>query len=100
MTGREFQSDNLEGSWNSFRKNLEEEPRAEQNIRMWMQASRFQEEPPSLESVIEQVQYWRSEPGIVDAAYYAYVSERSTWQWMAPGWHLNAMTNPRRNVEN
>ncbi len=54
-------------------KNLEEEPRAEQNIRMWMQASRFQEEPPSLESVIEQVQYWRSEPGIVDAAYYAYV---------------------------
>ena len=54
-------------------KNLEEEPRAEQNIRMWMQASRFQEEPPSLESVIEQVQYWRSEPGVVDAAYYAYV---------------------------
>ena len=54
-------------------KNLEEEPRAEQNIRMWMQASRFQEEPPSLESVIEQVHYWRSEPGIVDAAYYAYV---------------------------
>ena len=54
-------------------KNLEEEPRAEQNIRIWMQASRFQEEPPSLESVIEQVQYWRSEPGIVDAAYYAYV---------------------------
>ena len=54
-------------------KNLEEESRAEQNIRMWMQASRFQEEPPSLESVIEQVHYWRSEPGVVDAAYYAYV---------------------------
>ena len=54
-------------------KNLEEEPRGEQNIRMWMQASRFQEEPPSLESVIEQVQYWRAEPGGVEAAYYAYV---------------------------
>ena len=54
-------------------KNLEEEPLGEQNIRMWMLASRFQEDPPSLESVIEQVQYWRSEPGVVDAAYYAYV---------------------------
>ena len=54
-------------------RNLEEEPRGEQNIRLWMQASRFQEEPPSLESVIEQVQYWRAEPGAVDAVYYAYV---------------------------
>ena len=54
-------------------RNLEEEPRGEQNVRLWMQASRFQEDPPSLESVIEQVQYWRSEPGVVDAAYYAYV---------------------------
>ena len=54
-------------------KNLEEEPRGGQNIRMWMQASRFQEEPPSLESVIEQVQYWRAEPEVIDAAYYAYV---------------------------
>ena len=54
-------------------KNLEEEPRGDQNIRMWMQASRFQVDPPSLESVIEQVQYWRAEPGVIDAAYYAYV---------------------------
>ena len=54
-------------------KDLEEEPRRDQNIRMWMQASRFQEEPPSLESVIEQVQYWHAEPGVVDVAYYAYV---------------------------
>ena len=58
---------------NLLQKNLEEEPRGEQNIRLWMQASRFQEEPPSVESVIEQVQYWRTEPGIVDAVYYAYV---------------------------
>ena len=53
--------------------NLEEEPRSEQNIRLWMQASRFQEMPPSLESVVEQVQYWLAEPGVVDATYYAYV---------------------------
>ena len=54
-------------------KNLDEEPRGSQNIRMWMQASRFQEEPPALESVIEQVQYWAAEPGVIDTAYYTYV---------------------------
>ena len=54
-------------------RNLEEEPRSEQNIRLWMQASRFQEVPPSLETVVEQVQYWLAEPGVVDATYYAYV---------------------------
>lgn len=54
-------------------KNLDEEPRNDQNVRLWMQASRFRERPPSVESVFEQVQYWRAEPGAVDAAYYAYV---------------------------
>ena len=54
-------------------RNLEEEPRRDQNIRLWVQAARFQETPPSVESVFEQVQYWRAEPGSVDAAYYAYV---------------------------
>ena len=53
--------------------NLDEEPRGDQNIRMWMQASRFQENPPSIEHVFEQVQYWRADPGSVDATYYAYV---------------------------
>ena len=54
-------------------RNLEEEPRRDQNIRLWVQASRFQEMPPSVEFVFEQVQYWRAEPSSVDAAYYAYV---------------------------
>ena len=56
-------------------RNLEEEqePRRDQNIRLWVQAARFLETPPSVESVFEQVQYWRSERGSVDAAYYAYV---------------------------
>ena len=54
-------------------KNLEEEPRPDQTVRLWMQASRFQDIPPSVESIFEQVQYWRAEPGSVDAAYYAYV---------------------------
>ena len=54
-------------------RNLREEDRLDQNIRLWMQASRFQEMPPSVEDVFEQVQYWRAEPGSVDAEYYAYV---------------------------
>ena len=54
-------------------RNLGEEPRHSDNIRMWMQASRFRKTPPSIESVFEHVQYWRAEPGSVDAAYYAYV---------------------------
>ena len=54
-------------------KNLEEEPRPDQTVRLWIQASRFQEMPPSVESIFEQVQYWRAEPASVDAAYYAYV---------------------------
>ena len=54
-------------------KNLEEEIRPDQSIRLWMQASRFQEEPPPVETIFEQVQYWRAEPGSVDAAYYAYI---------------------------
>ena len=54
-------------------RNLDEEPTHEDNIRMWMQSSRFQQTPPSVEFVFEQVQYWRSDPGSVDAAYYAYV---------------------------
>lgn len=53
--------------------NLEEEVQPDQSIRLWMQASRFQESPPTVESVFEQVQYWRAEPGSVDAAFYAYV---------------------------
>ena len=53
--------------------NLDEEPRRDDNIRIWMQASRFQQTPPSIEFVFEQVQYWRADPGSIDAAYYAYV---------------------------
>ena len=42
-------------------RNLDEEPRHDENIRMWMQTSRFQQTPPSVEFVFEQVQYWRAD---------------------------------------
>ncbi len=64
---------NLERVVGLLAKNLEEEPRLDQNVRLWMQASRFQVVPPPVESIFEQVQYWRAEPGSVDAVYYAYV---------------------------
>ena len=64
---------NLDRTVELLARNLEEEPLPDQSVRLWMQASRFQEEPPSVESIFEQVQYWRAEPGSVDAAYYAYV---------------------------
>ena len=54
-------------------RNFREDQRGDQNIRLWMQVSRFLPTPPSLEEVFEQVQYWRAEPGSVDAKYYAYV---------------------------
>ena len=54
-------------------RNLKEEHGGEQNIRLWIQASRFLTIPPSLYDVLEQVQYWGAEPGSVDAKYYAYV---------------------------
>ena len=66
-------------------RNLEEEPRGEQNIRMWMQASRFQEEPPSLESVIEQVQYWRGRTRSVGCGLLRLCSERFGGNgWLTP----------------
>lgn len=54
-------------------ENLKEEPQNDQNIRLWMQASRFQRTPPPIESAFEQVQYWRAGASSVDATYYAYV---------------------------
>ena len=64
---------NLERVVELLAKNLEEESLLDQSVRLWMQASRFQENPPSVESIFEQVQYWRAKPGSIDAAYYAYV---------------------------
>lgn len=54
-------------------RNLKEDQRGDQNIRLSMQVSRFLPAPPSLEEVFEQLQYWRAEPGSVEAKYYAYV---------------------------
>ncbi|WP_434605631.1 RNA-binding domain-containing protein [Pseudomonas sp. R1-7] len=51
-------------------ENATEEPGFGENIRLWIQASRFLSNPPSLDDAIERVAYWKSIKGGVDAAYY------------------------------
>ena len=53
--------------------NLNEEPNNNRNMRMWIQAVRRVPVPPSIESVIEKIVYWRSNTGSIDATYYLYV---------------------------
>ena len=53
--------------------NLKEEPNNDQNLRLWIQAVRRLPTPPSLESIIEKVGYWRTNSGSLDSVYYLYV---------------------------
>ena len=76
-------------------RNLKEDQRGNQNIRLSMQVSRFLPDPPSLEDVVEQLQYWRAEPGSVNAKYYAYVVK----SLMAMGSPLLAHQRHERNLE-
>lgn len=54
-------------------ENLEEEVNDSTSLRLWLRAIRQAERPPSLDSVIERVAYWKANTGSLDAAYYLYV---------------------------
>jgi hypothetical protein len=54
-------------------QNLQEEPSNDKNLRLWVQAVRRVSSPPSLESVIEKVGYWKVNTNSLDATYYLYV---------------------------
>jgi len=54
-------------------ENLREEPHSDTNLRLWVQAVRRSTHPPSLETVIERVGYWRVSGGSLDAVFYLYV---------------------------
>lgn len=54
-------------------RNLEEEPHNEKNLRLWVQAIRVTRNPPSLESIIERVTYWKANSNTLEATYYLYV---------------------------
>ena len=74
-----------EGDWNKITKreterirrlleeNLEEEINDSTSLRLWLRAIRQSQTPPSLDSVIEKVSYWKANTGALDAAYYLYV---------------------------
>lgn len=53
--------------------NIKDDPNDDRNIRLWIQAIRHQENPPTLESVIERVAYWASNTDSLEAYYYLYV---------------------------
>jgi tetratricopeptide (TPR) repeat protein len=54
-------------------ENLEEEPSNDKDLRLWVQAVRWSKYPPSLESVIERVSYWKTNSGTLDSVYYLYL---------------------------
>lgn len=54
-------------------ENLEEEVNDSTSLRLWLRAIRQSNTPPSLDSVIEKVGYWKANTGALDAAYYLYV---------------------------
>ena len=54
-------------------ENIKEDPNDERNIRLWIQAIRYQAAPPSVETVVERVAYWVSNTDTLEANYYLYV---------------------------
>jgi hypothetical protein len=54
-------------------ENLQEEVNDSTSLRLWLRVIRQSETPPSLDSVIEKVSYWKANTGALDASYYLYV---------------------------
>jgi tetratricopeptide (TPR) repeat protein len=63
----------LERSVQLLEQNLTEEPGDDRNIRLWIQATRYLPNTPSLENVIERVAYWKSNSNSLEAVYYLFV---------------------------
>ncbi|WP_435008003.1 RNA-binding domain-containing protein [Tundrisphaera lichenicola] len=54
-------------------QNMNEEADNDKDLRLWVRAVRRVSSPPSIESVIERIAYWRANTGSLDASYYLYV---------------------------
>jgi len=54
-------------------QNMDQEPNDERNMRLWFKAIRNLQPPPTLESVIEKLAYWKTSSGALEPAYYLYV---------------------------
>lgn len=74
-----------DGEWNKLDKrditrarklleeNLDEAVNDSTSLRLWLRAIRQSQPPPTLDSVIEKVTYWKANTGSLDAAFYLYV---------------------------
>lgn len=72
-------------SWDKMRKvnqerailllqeNIDEKPDDERDLRLWLQAVRFSNNPPVITSLIEKVSYWKLNTNSLDSTYYLYV---------------------------
>lgn len=54
-------------------ENLREEQFDDRNLRLWIQAARRRNNPPSLDIIIERIAQWKANSGSLDATYYLYV---------------------------
>jgi tetratricopeptide (TPR) repeat protein len=54
-------------------RNLREEPHIDSNLRLWVQAVRSSSKPPTIDSIIERVGYWRTNANSLEAVFYSYV---------------------------
>jgi len=63
----------IERSVKLLEDNMKEDPNDERNIRLWIQAIRYQAIPSTVETVVERVAYWASNTDTLDANYYLYV---------------------------
>jgi tetratricopeptide (TPR) repeat protein len=53
--------------------NFAEGPNEPQSLRLWLRAIRYASNPPSLDSILERVGYWKTNTNSLDAAFYLYV---------------------------
>lgn len=63
----------VERSVKLLEDNIKEDANDERNIRLWIQAIRYQANPPAVETVVERVAYWASNTDSLEANYYLYV---------------------------
>ncbi|MEQ8854145.1 RNA-binding domain-containing protein [Gimesia sp.] len=64
----------IERSLKLLNDNLDEEPNNERNLRLWLQAIRMSLHPPSLDTVIEKLAYWRANSDTLEPVFYLFVA--------------------------
>ncbi len=69
----QLKSKELERCLRLLSDNFEEVPNDPTSLRLWLRAIRNSANPPSLDSIIEHIVYWKTNTNSLDAAYYLYI---------------------------